>query len=394
MRLIRLLSVCLASWLALSAPAGAQALSADQILDQFNAVIFGNLTTSADIEGRTVVGGNLTGGNTFALNPVSEAASTFSALTVYGSVTGTGSYNVDNAAGAVIAGSNAGNFQFNDGGSVYIGAANTGNITTDSGSTNLSINGNNSGSLTVNGGGTVKINGNAGSGTLNGGSLTYTGSIGSWNLNGGATATKVSSLSLSSPLPSFASTFEAPLTGLSSQLAAMTANSTVLVSGNTITLNAEPGANGVAVLDLSTAQLTANSNVTVALNGATSLIVNLAVAGCSSNCTYSFPSNVTFLNPTSYADSVLWNITDVSNLSFTNEFGGTVLAPDATVMNNSSIDGTLVALNYDGSGELHAYPFNGIPTPEPPGIAVLGVAIVGITAFRRRGRVTAARRPG
>lgn len=376
---------CLGAWLALCVPAGAQALSADQILQQFNAVIFGNLTTSADIEGRTVIGGNMTGGNTFALNPVSEAASSFSALTVYGNVTGTGTYDVDNASGLTVAGTNAGNFQLNSGGSVYIGGANTGNLTTTGGSASVSINGNNSGYLTVNGGGTVRITGNAGSGTLNGGSLEYTGSMGSWNLNN-ATATQVSSLSLSSSLPNFASTFEAPLTALSSQLSAMTANSTVLVNGNTITLNAQPGTNGVAVLDLSTSQLTANSNVSVALNGATSLIVNLTVAGCSSNCSYTFPNNVTFLNPTTYADSVLWNITDVSNLSFTNEFGGSILAADATVMNSSSIDGTLVALNYDGSGELHAYPFNGIPMPEPSSIAVLAAAIAGIGAFRLRRR--------
>ena len=110
-------------------PPGAQALTADQILQQFNAVIFGNFTTDADVEGRTVIGGNMTGGATSALNAVSEAASAFSALTVYGSETGTGTFNIDDTGGVVITGPNAGSPTLNAGGSVFVGGNNTGNLT-------------------------------------------------------------------------------------------------------------------------------------------------------------------------------------------------------------------------------------------------------------------------
>ena len=181
------------------------------------------------------------------------------------------------------------------------------------------------------------MNGNAGSGSLNGGSLTYTGKKGTWNLNGGATSSEGRSLSLpppGNPLPSFASTFQPPLTALSSQLAALTPSSSVLISGNSVTLEAKPDADGIAVLDLSTSVFAPNDPVSVALNGATSFIINLSVAGCSKNCSYSVPNSVNFQNPTNYADSVLWNITDVSSLSFTNEFGGSVLAPSASVTNS------------------------------------------------------------
>ena len=216
------------------------------------------------------------------------------------------------------------------------------------------------------------MNGNAGSGSLNGGSLTYTDSKGTWTLNG-ATSKKVSSLSLpppGDPLPSFASTFQAPLTTLSTQLAALTPNSTVLTNGNSVTLEAHPNAQGQAVLDLSTSVFKPNATVSVALNGATSFIVNLSVAGCSKNCTYTVPNSVNFQNPTSYANNLLWNVTDVSSLSFTNEFAGTVLAPAATVTTSSPIDGTLVALNFNGTGELHDNSFDG-KLPEPTSLAIL-----------------------
>lgn len=431
LRWLTMLSVAVA----LACPAGragAQGLSPSEILQQFNDVIFSNFSTDADVEGRSVIGGNMTGGATFALNANAEAASAFTALTVYGSETGTGSFNVDGTGGVVINGRNAGSLTLNAGGSVFVGGNNTGNMTANNGSASIavagrnsgtlslndggsvtigaantagvtinngsrtsdsvSINGNNRGYLTLNAGGTVKVNGNAGSGSLNGGSLTYTGSKGSWNLNGGATASKMSSLNLpvpGSPLPSFASTFEQPLIALSNQLAALTPTSTVLTSGNNVTLEAKPAADGIAVLDISTSVFQPNNSVSVALNGAKSLIINPSVAGCSKDCSYSFPDSVNFQNTTNYADSVLWNVTDVSSLSFTNAFGGSVLAPFASVTNTGPINGDLIALSLQGGGELRDYPFTGpLPTPEPSSLAVMAVALAGIGALRRRPRTS------
>ena len=50
---------------------------------------------------------------------------------------------------------------------------------------------------------------------------------------------------------------------------------------------------------------------------------------------------------------MLWNFTDATSLDFPNEFGGTVLSPYATVSNQAPIDGTLVAAQFSGQGELH-----------------------------------------
>ncbi|MDR3533650.1 MAG: choice-of-anchor A family protein [Rhodopila sp.] len=421
-------------------PAHADTLSASDIFSQFNAVIFGNFASSSDVEGRTVVGGNLTGGATFDLNPAAAAASSFSSLTVYGNTTYGGNYNINNGGGVTIAGTNNVSFNLNGGGSAYVGGANSGNINLSGGSGNVTvggtnsgglslsyggsvyvgagntgrgisangnatvaINGSNSANLTLNGGGTVSLNGsNTGTISLNGGSLSYTGSqSGNLNLNGGATATKVSSLNLTaatSTLGSFATTFQTPLTALSTQLNSLAANSAAKSSGGAITFNAAPDASGIAVFGINTSLFTPNSTVTINLEGATSVIINVNVDSCvSSNCSFSLPNSLNFNNPTGYADTVLWNFVNATNLTFPNEFGGSILAPLAGVSNNAPIDGTLVAANYTGNGELHSHPYTGafpgtvtlsttgaVPAPEPGSLALIGSGLAGLAAIRRR----------
>lgn len=147
--------------LAMSAgPALAAPLSALDIFKQFNVVTFGNFTSSADVEGRALIGGNMTGGATFDLRPASAAASSFSALTVYGNETSGGSFNVLNGGGVAIGGSNAGNFSLTGGGNVTVGGSNSGTLNASSGSGAVVVGGGNSGVLTAGGGGSVFVGGN------------------------------------------------------------------------------------------------------------------------------------------------------------------------------------------------------------------------------------------
>ena len=94
-------------------------LTALQILDQFNLVDFTNFSTNSDVEGRAVIGGNITSTNssTYYINPTGnppgEAASSFAALTVFGNIAS--SLNLDNSGTAYVGGSGGANINYNGG---------------------------------------------------------------------------------------------------------------------------------------------------------------------------------------------------------------------------------------------------------------------------------------
>ncbi len=415
-------------------------LTAQNILDQFNAVVFNNFTTSADVEGRVVVGQTMSGGASIYINPNNTQASVFSGLTVYGNQTATTSFNVNNGGGMTVGGTNAGNFTLNGGGNAYVGGANSGSLNASAGTVSVGgtnsatltaggsvfVGGANSGQINAQGAGTVSINGNnniggtngavstnnnnvtingnTGNVTMSGGQLIYTGSVnGSLTLNGGATANHVGSVSLTppaNPLPAFNSTFQTVMTALSSTLGALApdghSTSTYNAGNNTVTINAVPNASGTAVLSVATSLFHPNSTVTVNLNGATSVFIDTTIDTCiGANCTFTFGSSINFNSPTSYADQVVWNFINATTLNFGSLFGGTVLAPLASIANTNQIDGTVIAANFTGGGELHSYAFTGtLPStsvPEPASALVLGSGVMWLFGLRRTRRRMARR---
>jgi choice-of-anchor A domain-containing protein len=130
---------------------------------------------------------------------------------------------------------------------------------------------------------------------------------------------------------------------------------------NNAVLTAVPGsANGVttaAVINITAAQLASYGSLDVNPNGASTVVINV---------TGNFLGHPNIVNKDNGAEwaGVIWNFVDATSVDFQGYgWAGTVLAPNAAVTTNNSINGTLVAGGFTGQGELHNRPFTGDLTP-------------------------------
>ena len=270
----------------------AGSLTANAILKDFNAVIYGNGSTPSDIQGAAVIGGNFSGA-TVDSSPSGSLPTGFGALTVFGSTSGN-AINLNNGGKAYVGGTKGAKINFNGGGS-YIAAP----------------------------------------------------------------STTISAL-------------QTTLNALSTSLSQLAATGTLPATGNNEVIKATPGANGIAVIDLTAAQLAAIPSFTVNLNGASSLIFN--VNGSSANF------NANDESGTTGAGNIIWNFYNATGtVALNTQIGGTVLAPAAKVTNSNQVDGFLVAKTWTGSGELHDIPFIGALPSNPANAAAADTVTVTAT---------------
>lgn len=291
---------------ALAAPAFAATITGLDILREWNLVVLGDLTSSSEVEGRTFVGGDLSGNSSnYNINPGTASTNGQPGLTVVGDVNG-GTKNLNNGSGAVI------------GGSVNSG---------------FNLNGN---PQTVQVGGSIS-NTNVNSNTVN------------------------SNLASSNPqflldLQQDASLIATSATNLSLDLSGLSSNSSFTIVGNKGVFSAQPDADGVAVFNISAADLDSIGEIQFNLNGADTAIVN--VSGTS------ITLNDNFLGGTNnLGESVIWNFYEAENLTLTTAFGGSVLAPKADAHTYNYIQGSAVFGNLIQDGEMHVGTYNGTYTP-------------------------------
>lgn len=324
-------------------------IAGTDVLRTWNLVVLGDLTSSSEVEGRTFVGGNLEGSaSNYQISPTVTSSST-PGLTVVGDVNG-GYKNLNNGSGAIV------------GGNVNSGLNLNGSVQT----------------------------------VLVGGTISNT------NVNNN---TVTSGLAASDPafsqnLTQQKSLIETSMGSLSTSLGAETANSQLTISGNRGTFDAQPNAQGVAVFNISAADLDKIGEIQFNLNGADTAIVN--VSGTSINL------NDNFLGGTNnLGEHVIWNFPDAQNLSLSTAWGGSVLAPNADAVTGNYIQGSAVFGSLIQNGEMHVgtysggyYPPSGDDTPpsstssssssggtsvpEPGMLGLFGLGVAGLAFWARR----------
>lgn len=163
-----------------------------------------------------------------------------------------------------------------------------------------------------------------------------------------------------------AATFLAPPASFSAVLASIPPDgrSSALYDDhtNTVTIDIAPDANGVAVLAIDTALFHPGATVDLRLHGATSVLINVAIASCPHrSCAYTFDASIRFNDVIGYADQVTWNFPNATEVSFDTPFGGAVVVPLARASIRPAVDPASFLRGFVNSGQLNRYAFADLP---------------------------------
>ncbi len=308
-------------------------LTADELLGQYNGIIFGNFSSTSDVEGSLFVGGDAVAVQSFnvqttASAPVADAGS----LVVAGDISTPNPYDT--------------NIQVNNGGAALVGEDVNSNVR-----------------LNMNGNGAIDVGG---------------------SFNGLTNQTFTDGLAVSEP--GFADRFPqdvaAVFTQTSNDLKDL-GGTALSLTGTKLDIDAAP-VDGTAVFKIDIALLSLMTEVDIDLNGADSLIVN--VLGATTDLLGGNPLGGTFAS----ADNVIWNFVAATDVNIGAQgFFGTILAPLAHVTTQNPIEGTLIAASADLNSELHSRSYQGdLPpvsaVPLPASLPMLGLGALALGFVRRR----------
>ncbi|NYE63718.1 choice-of-anchor A domain-containing protein [Duganella sp. 1224] len=348
-RALALTSIAAAAMVASSAHAAP--LTAKEVLEQFNVVTLGSATVGSHIDGRTYVGGSLSGQNAvLTMKPSNLPTSDYAGLTVRGSLS-----NVQVTGGGVVVYGDVSNSTVNNGNAVVYGAS-------------------------------------ANSSYVGSGSHYIAGAVSGGNVN----TTKVDAAHFTADMTTNVNAAQS--TDMSAVLRDFSAyvstwkstGSTVAFSNDdhTVTFNAKAASNGVAVFDLTTLDSKIFSSSTTDfvfnMNGATSAVLNTndSVLNLSAN-----------FNRTDLGNKLLWNFAGATSVTFNRTFDGQILAVDGTFSNQggANVEGGVYAKGLIQGGEIHQQSYIGsVPEPETYAMLLGGLGLMGFMA-RRRQKAAAAR---
>lgn len=185
----------------------------------------------------------------------------------------------------------------------------------------------------------------------------------------------------------------------STSYAALSANSTSLLSGNLLTFNVGatlPASGGTAVFSIPASTL-ANAGISqydLNLNGKSPTAIIINVTG-SAGYSFTRPGGANFvgnLSSQSWYQKTLWNFNGAGTVDYGAGWKGSILAPDATVTSSGDLDGSLAAFNASLLGEVHlpTWSGTGAVVPEPSTWAAVGAlgGVIGWSFVRRNRRTS------
>ncbi|WP_339947352.1 collagen-binding domain-containing protein [uncultured Albimonas sp.] len=377
------------------------------LLNDFNVIVFGDMSSRQHADGRGYIGGNLnaSGNASFMLNGKTDPnpSSSFDALYVGaaaaktggpgGNVTGT--VKVEQAGTAQIWG-NVDAFQFNNaqsGGHIYVGGTvGASGQQSSAGNGQTVVTGGNVTNLTMNNGGTADINGNVRNSTFNNVSGRVSGTGSNNNVNNGSMQFGATPAAPAFSFPD-ADQVKSLLTETSEDLAALAHASGAAgpsLAYNDATFTAS--GSGVTYYNITTDEFSSYTGIGYLLDPDATLVIN--VDG-SANSIAKLKANPLGVSDFSIASRIIWNFRDVVTLGLGTKLFGVVLAPDATVtQSGGSHEGTIVAQTLHlTDGEAHAWGFKGdfpidtpstTPVPLPAAAPLLAAALGGLMLLRRR----------
>lgn len=344
-------------FLGLSHLVNASPVDATSLLNQYNLILVGNVTSTSEVEGNALIGGNVNGGQ-YNMHQTSNAV--VPSLTVGGNVNGN---VITKGQGLNIGGNVAGTVTMNDGGDAFAGSV--------SGSLQNNANGN---------GSTSVIGDISGSVNTNGGSTIYGGNLmGSATANGGGSVSNQSVTAPFDPASQAANAINV-LSQFSDHLSGLDSNSSYTINGGRVTFNAVGDDSGLAIFNINDAKTFFDnaSEFDFSLTNAQSVLFNVFGGD---NSEFEIKANFLASAATHWGASFLWNFVDATSLDFLAQFGGSILALNADVTNRNNLEGTLVAQNLNQYGELHSQPLNFVPPTEVPVPAALPLLLSGLVGF-------------
>ena len=324
-----------ASILSATPASAATVISGTDALREWNLIVLGNLSSSSEVEGRTFVGGNLSGGSSnYQIRTPAASSNAQPGLTVVGNVVGS-TKNL-NAGGAVIGGNLVSGVNMN-------GAPQT---------------------------------------------LRVGGTIQNTNVNQNIVQSGLASTpGFTSGLFAQRDALFTSMVDLSSALTQLSPTASVTIANNRALF--EAAGNGIAVFSLTAAQLGQFGEIQFNRNGFDTVVVNVAGSAITLNDNF-------LGNSSGLGSNVIWNFADATTLNLTTAWHGSILAPKAAATTGNFIEGSAVFGNMIQNGEVHLGAYSGgnlnetsaVPEPASWAMMIGGFGIVGAALRRRRSVAT------